>query len=53
MAAEIEAQLGVKPTLKEGRGGIFEIRKDGRLVFDKARLDRFPEPGEALGLLRA
>jgi selenoprotein W-related protein len=27
-------------------GGVFEVTADGRLVFSKKALGRFPEPGE-------
>jgi predicted Rdx family selenoprotein len=31
---------------------VFEVRRDGDLIFSKKRLGRFPEPGEIPGLLR-
>lgn len=31
--------------------GRFEVRVDGRLVFDSRALDRLPEPGEVESLL--
>ncbi len=34
-------------------GGIFEIEANGRLIFSKRQLHRFPEAGEAEGLVRA
>lgn len=33
-------------------GGIFEITVNGRLVFSKKELDRFPEEGETPRLIR-
>ena len=51
MAAEIEGKLGLKATLQEGKGGIFEVRRDGRVVFAKSNSGRFPSPGEVAGLL--
>lgn len=53
MAAELHQSLGVRPVLVEGSGGIFDIEVDGRLVFSKKQLDRFPEAGEALRLIQA
>jgi selenoprotein W-related protein len=32
-------------------GGRFEVRVDGKLVFSKLALDRFPEPGEVVSLV--
>jgi len=34
-------------------GGVFEITVDGRKVFSKKALGRFPEEGEVEGLIRA
>ena len=39
--------------LVASRGGVFEITIDGRLVFSKKQLGRFPEEGEVLGLIQA
>lgn len=33
-------------------GGVFEISIDGKLLFSKAELGRFPEDGEAEDLIR-
>ena len=30
----------------KGRGGVFDVRLDGELVFSKDAVGRFPEPGE-------
>jgi len=34
--------------LIEGRGGVFEVKKDGALIFSKKELARFPETDEIL-----
>ena len=34
-----------------GSGGIFDVSADGRLIFSKHRLGRFPEAGEIIRLL--
>jgi selT/selW/selH-like putative selenoprotein len=34
-------------------GGQFEVMLDGRLIFSKKALGRFPEQGEVLGLIAA
>jgi selenoprotein W-related protein len=34
-------------------GGVFEVVADGRLVFSKKELKRFPEEGEVESLIRA
>jgi selenoprotein W-related protein len=38
-------------TLIESSGGVFEVDADGKLIFSKKQLDRFPEDGEILRLL--
>jgi selT/selW/selH-like putative selenoprotein len=42
----------VRPELVKGRGGVFDVAVDGRLVFSKHAAGRFPEPDEILALLR-
>jgi selenoprotein W-related protein len=45
--------LSVETELIEGSGGVFEIIVDGKKLFSKKALGRFPEDGEILGLIRA
>ena len=52
MAAELKAALQVPSTLIPGRGGIFEVTVDGRVVYSKAETGRFPRPGEAVEKVR-
>ncbi|MEX0785977.1 MAG: Rdx family protein [Dehalococcoidia bacterium] len=40
-------------TLVPGRGGIFEVRIDGELLFSRKDDDRFPEPRELKDAVRA
>lgn len=37
-------------TLVPGGGGIFEIRRDGNVLYSKAETGRFPKPGEGAEL---
>jgi len=39
-------------TLRIGQRGDFEITSDGELIFSKQQLDRFPNQGEIVHLLR-
>jgi len=32
-----------------GSGGVFEVTRDGKLIFSKKELGRFPETDEILG----
>ena len=51
LLAALETELaGV--TLVPGRGGVFDVRLDGELVFSQKEAGRFPEPGELKELLR-
>ena len=45
--------LDVESELTAGSGGVFEITVDGKKVFSKKALGRFPEDGEILGLIQA
>ncbi|OGO49854.1 MAG: hypothetical protein A2148_02505 [Chloroflexi bacterium RBG_16_68_14] len=40
-------------TLVPGRGGVFDVRIDGELVFSQKEEGRFPEPREIKDALRA
>jgi selT/selW/selH-like putative selenoprotein len=47
------AETGITPRLIEGRGGIFDVAIDGRVVFSKRSVGRFPTPDEIVGAMRA
>lgn len=53
MADEIKSEMGVQAELVPGGGGIFDVRADGKLIFSKHEVGRFPEHDEVLGLLEA
>ena len=44
--AEIQKRYSVTPKLVESKGGVYEIRKNGSLVFSKKALGRFPDSDE-------
>ena len=37
--------------LIRGTNGVFDVEVDGKLVFSKHKLGRFPDPGEVVRLL--
>jgi selenoprotein W-related protein len=39
--------------LRASSGGVFEVTVDGKKVFSKRALGRFPEDGEIVNLIRA
>jgi selenoprotein W-related protein len=47
----LKSKLGLEAELIKKSGGIFEVYKDGQLIFSKVQLGRFPQPGEVLKLL--
>lgn len=52
MAAELKEAFGVETEIVRGAGGIFDVVVDGKKVFSKQELGRFPEPGEVVTLLK-
>lgn len=52
MAALIQKDLGIEPELIKGDRGVFDVEKDGELVYSKHQSGRFPEPSEVVALLR-
>ena len=51
MVAELEQRTGTKATLIKGDRGIFDVKADGKLIFSKHKVGRFPNDGEVAGLL--
>lgn len=43
--------LGVEANLVPGKGGIFDVIVDEKLVFSKFESGRFPNPGEIANIL--
>ena len=52
MAAEIKAAIGVEADLIRGGGGIFDVNVDGKRIYSKQEVGRFPENEEILAQLR-
>jgi predicted Rdx family selenoprotein len=52
LAAELKQALGVEAELVEGDKGVFDVIADGKLVFSRFELDRFPQAGEIAAKLR-
>ena len=51
LAAELRSTLGVEAELIQGSRGVFDVRRDGELIYSKYETDRFPHPGEVIRLL--
>jgi selenoprotein W-related protein len=52
LAAELKKGLGVDSKLVPGSGGVFDVTVDGKLIFSKKSVGRFPVAGEVLGVLQ-
>jgi len=46
LAASLKQRFGIEAELIHGKGGVFDVRVDGKLVFSKHEVGRFPEAGE-------
>jgi selenoprotein W-related protein len=53
LAADLEKTFGSSVQIIESSGGVFEVERDGVLLYSKKALGRFPEEGEVLGITRA
>jgi len=54
LASELLEKYGTnitQLTLLPSDGGVYEIIKDGALIFSKMKLDRFPDNGEIVTLI--
>jgi len=52
LAAEIKKETGVEAELVHSGGGVFEVEKNGELIFSKKSLGRFPSNDEILEKLQ-
>jgi selenoprotein W-related protein len=52
LAAAIHDEFDVEAELVKGDNGIFDVEVDGRNVFSKHEVGRFPENDEVVALLK-
>ena len=52
LAADLKKHLGADATLIPGSGGVFDVTVDGKLVWSKKSVGRFPETFEILKALK-
>jgi len=52
LADELKQNLDITPKLTEGSKGIFDVKKDGELVYSKHETGRFPNEGEVTKILK-
>jgi selT/selW/selH-like putative selenoprotein len=51
LAEAIKKKHGIQVTMIEGRGGVFDVRVDGSLIYSKQQTGQFPEHAEVLAKL--
>jgi predicted Rdx family selenoprotein len=51
VAAEIKKIKDVDVNIIPGKNGIFEVKKDGTIIYSKEETGRFPKAGEVTALL--
>jgi len=51
LAEELKARFNLEPRLTAGSGGVFDVTVDGKTIFSKHELSRFPEEGEIVRML--
>jgi selT/selW/selH-like putative selenoprotein len=49
----LKREFGVDAELIEGSNGVFDVTVNGRLIFSKDKLFRFPDDGEITKLIRS
>ena len=53
LAAAIKKRFGVESKLIEGSGGVFDVHVDGRQIWNKQDIGRFPDDQEVLDKIKA
>ena len=48
----MQEKLGAEIELIASAGGVYEVVVDGKNIFSKKALNRFPEDGEIVGLIQ-
>ena len=52
LADELKKEFDVAANLVPGKGGIFDVIVDDKLVYSKSKTGRFPEPGEVSKIMK-
>jgi selT/selW/selH-like putative selenoprotein len=50
LAADLESTFQESSQLIQSSGGVFEIERDGQLIYSKKATSRFPEDGEVIAI---
>ena len=49
----MKREFGIEAELIKGRGGVFDVVADGKLVYSKHATGRFPEEDEVVTAIRS
>jgi predicted Rdx family selenoprotein len=52
LADELRASLNIEATIKPGGVGTFDVIMDGKKIFSKSKVGRFPGPGEVTKIIK-
>ncbi|MSR75062.1 MAG: hypothetical protein EXS14_06305 [Planctomycetes bacterium] len=52
MAAELKHSLNLEAQLIQGKGGIYVVELEGKVIFDKKSIGRYPILGEVTKIIR-
>jgi selT/selW/selH-like putative selenoprotein len=52
LEATLKRELGIDAELIQGRGGVFDVVANGKLVYSKHATGRFPEEEEVVEAIR-
>jgi len=52
LGEELSGQFSADVELIASNGGVFEVLVDGKVLFSKKSLNRFPEEGEVADLIK-
>lgn len=51
MSAELSETFDAEVTLERGHSGVYDVSVDGKNIFSKHSLGRFPEEGEIVEII--
>jgi selT/selW/selH-like putative selenoprotein len=51
LSADLSSAFDVQVIIKRGHSGIFDVLLNGKLIFSKDELGRFPEDGEIVEII--
>jgi selenoprotein W-related protein len=52
LGATLKKELGIDAEMIKGRGGVFDVVVDGKLIYSKHSTGRFPEENEIVEAIR-